>query len=862
MAGLNVNDEHRPLRGGISIVRHGGGIGRGTLCLIARRQLDHKKVLTTAAHNFGDLRNSIKMCQGGDEYNDRVARRYSETLDDGSTRESYKYHESTPDSVAKFGDFAAALLLTDSNGERDSIEGLDGVFGVHKHEEGSNSNHQPLPVVKDAYDPVRNKAYDLYGAKSGITQVTVNDVDREYEVDTGRWMRGLILLDESRSSPRPTDGDSGAPIVVEDPDGNLRIVALYFGGIASESIGFAYPASVVEQELGIYFGVSAPTALATAPEHVAPGTPFVLNGESSDAQEDGATITKYQWVWLSGPPPAGTTVQPPPTGGFPFHYPEQTTPNLSISGHNLLGDYAYKLIVTDSNGAKASTTVIVAVAPNNPPTANAGDDKTAYRGENVELNGSGSDPDGHPLTYQWEQLGLDELGVVPVTPVTITDSDQAKASFVAPNQIGALSFKLTVTDSHGASHSDTVTVTVQNRSPIAYAGPNRVINATNAVTLEGSVSDWDPDDRDDVSPTWSKHRNNPADVTLVEVAGRPAHRTFIPDVAGVYAFTLTATDPYDVTVSDDVRVRVLPAADKVIPANVAATAASGRMDISWNRVSIATGYEVQLGVPEDGGEIGYASYTTTALSYRVENLAPFTRYHYRVRAENNSYVGPWSATESVVTPGETPPTPTADQWDVRQLNNKIQVKVTELPEVIPAISEVKAILSIGEELDLTTVEKDIGTSLNQWVDVLTSSDTDWQTGRWVAQVRFVNTSSSRYSLGKSVTVTSSNNNPPMAFAGYNQVVLVNSTVISSHAYISDSDEEDRERLTYEWEQIEGPEVRLISISPRTVLFTAPSTPGTLRFRLTAPTPADCRVRTKCGSRCTQTPRPRNGWIRT
>ena len=70
----------------------------------------------------------------------------------------------------------------------------------------------------------------------------------------------------------------------------------------------------------------------------------------------------------------------------------------------------------------------------------------------------------------------------------------------------------------------------------------------------------------------------------------------------------------------------------MIPANVAASAASGRVDISWNRVSIATGYEVQLGVPEDGGDIGYASYTTTALTHRIENLAPFTRYYYRVRA--------------------------------------------------------------------------------------------------------------------------------------------------------------------------------------------------------------------------------------
>ncbi len=54
-------------------------------------------------------------------------------------------------------------------------------------------------------------------------------------------------------------------------------------------------------------------------------------------------------------------------------------------------------------------------------------------------------------------------------------------------------------------------------------------------------------------------------------------------------------------------------------------------------------------MPEDGGEIGYASYTTDALTYRVANLAPNTRYYYRVRAADNSYVGPWSAEASVVT---------------------------------------------------------------------------------------------------------------------------------------------------------------------------------------------------------------------
>ena len=216
---------------------------------------------------------------------------------------------------------------------------------------------------------------------------------------------------------------------------------------------------------------------------------------------------------------------------------------------------------------------------------------------------------------------------------------------------------------------------------------------------------------------------------------------------------------------------------------------------------MATGYEVQLGVPEDGGEIGYASYTTTALSYRIENLAPFTRYHYRVRAVKDSYVGPWSATASVVTPGETPPTPTGTQWEVRYWARKIQVKVTELPVVIPAISEVKAILSIGEELDLFTVEKDIGTTLNQWVDVLTSADTEWQTGRWLAQVRFVNSAgSSHYSLGKAVTVEYL---PPTAEVGVSRLAYLGERVLLD-GWDSTANEPGATIVSHQWSFIPDP----------------------------------------------------------
>ena len=338
--------------------------------------------------------------------------------------------------------------------------------------------------------------------------------------------------------------------------------------------------------------------------------------------------------------------------------------------------------------------------------------------------------------------------------------------------------------------------------------------------------------------TWTQD-SGPETITLNPVADEPVHRTFTPDVVGEYFFTLTATDQEPLSASDTVRVSVLREAQNVLPTRVIATAAARSVDISWNMVSMATGYEVQLGVPEDGGEIGYASYTTAALTHRVENLAPNTRYYYRVRAVKDSFVGPWSATASVVTPGETPPTPTGDQWDVRYLNNKIQVKVTELPEVIPAISEVKAILSIGEELDLTTVEKEVGTTLNQWVDVLTSSETDWQTGRWVAQIRFVNsTGSSHYSLGKPVTVV---NNPPTANPGHTQAVAAGSTVTLDGTGSSDP---DGHSLTYRWEQLGLGELGIAPVTPVTIsnsdgataTFVAPNQAGPLSFTLTVTDP--------------------------
>jgi hypothetical protein len=100
------------------------------------------------------------------------------------------------------------------------------------------------------------------------------------------------------------------------------------------------------------------------------------------------------------------------------------------------------------------------VPPNTSPTADAGPDQTVTGGDTVSLNGSGSsDPDGDPLTYQWQQTGG--------TPtVTLNNATSAVASFTAPNQDTTLTFRLTVNDGNGGTASDETVATVMASTPV------------------------------------------------------------------------------------------------------------------------------------------------------------------------------------------------------------------------------------------------------------------------------------------------------------------------------------------------------------------------------------------------------------
>lgn len=103
------------------------------------------------------------------------------------------------------------------------------------------------------------------------------------------------------------------------------------------------------------------------------------------------------------------------------------------------------------------------VAPNEAPTANAGEDQIVHGGFTVQLSATGSaDPEGETLTYEWTQVTEHKVMYV-TADGTITEARDTQDLFVfipATEAGKEYTFSLTVSDGTNTSEADTVKLTV------------------------------------------------------------------------------------------------------------------------------------------------------------------------------------------------------------------------------------------------------------------------------------------------------------------------------------------------------------------------------------------------------------------
>ncbi|EGG43071.1 Hypothetical protein Nlim_0026 [Candidatus Nitrosarchaeum limnium SFB1] len=192
----------------------------------------------------------------------------------------------------------------------------------------------------------------------------------------------------------------------------------------------------------------------------------------------------------------------------------------------------FELTVTDSHGNSAKDDVTVTVTTTNlPPRANAGPDRKVIGGTNVDVTGSGFDPENGPLTYSWKQIAGDSVTFDATKP-----SFSFKAPTLAPGESKRLVFQLTVTDDANQSNTDQLILLVvpENSPPRVNAGPDMTADENTVVALVCTGND--PDEGDVITFKWST-----ASTAVITDANSASTTVTLPHTTKNESITMTCT---------------------------------------------------------------------------------------------------------------------------------------------------------------------------------------------------------------------------------------------------------------------------------------------------------------------------------
>ena len=296
---------------------------------------------------------------------------------------------------------------------------------------------------------------------------------------------------------------------------------------------------------GIAAAADAPVAEAGPGKTAYAGDAVWLNGTASSDDP----IILYEWDF---------------EGDGRYDWRSNETANASHS-YNTAGVYHPVFRVTDSSGFTATDqTTIVVRAHEQAPFAEAGPDRSGEIEIPVAFNGTGTDPDGRIVDYDWDFDGdgaWDYSG----------PAGNVSHVYHAPGEYTAL---LKVTDNGTPPLNDTdictVTIYARDQKPSANAGPAITAVTGKPVTLAGRGFDPDGvivlyewDLNGDGRWDWSSTTTGVASTTYYE--------------PGTYAATLRVTDNGPIPASDIsvTTVTVVPSNRPPLvfgPANVSGTA--------------------------------------------------------------------------------------------------------------------------------------------------------------------------------------------------------------------------------------------------------------------------------------------------
>lgn len=526
-----------------------------------------------------------------------------------------------------------------------------------------------------------------------------------------------------------------------------------------------------------------------------------LNGSGIDT--DGS-IAGYAWTKVSGP--AASIVSP-------------TSASTTVASMTA-GTYVFQLTVTDNEGGTGTDQVTVLVKNANlPPVSNAGVNKTITLPVNtVQLNGSGSDPDGTVIDYFWQKVSGGAATLADPNSATLSLSDLEE---------GTYTFSLTVTDNQGLTATDEAVVTVNaappppNVLPTANAGSNTTITLpTNSTTLNGTGST--DSDGTIISYSWSKI-SGPATYTLSNATSATANLSNL--VQGTYVFQLTVTDNRggtgvaSVTITVNQAPNVAPVANAgsnqtiTLPTNSVTLSGAGSTDSDGSIVTYAW---AKVAGPATG-TINNPGSVTTNFSGLVAGTYTVQLTVTDNRGGTNSATVQVTVNPAVVPPNLPPVANAGSNQSITLPTNSVSVSGSASTDPDGTIASYQWAKTSGPATYTIVSPTSVSTSITGLVQ-----------GTYVFALTVTDNQGATNTAAVQITVTAPPNTAPTANAGSDATITMPTSSVPLSGSGADA---DGTIASYQWVKLSGPTAIITNGNSANATASA-LTKGTYIFQLT------------------------------